>query len=195
MTGLSGSGATVFLPAFITPSSLFEQLPASPDFLFLFYLPIGALLFILVSFSLIAWWIRKSHRSGRKAVRPLAPVLNGGEKALYERLQQLVAGRPVNVFAKIRVIDVIQTTQVQGLSSRERQYSYTAHFDFLLVDANSMMPLVAVELDGSIHQSDGATQRRDAMKDRICQLAGLPLLRVRFGKWEALEQIQQFLPR
>lgn len=57
------------------------------------------------------------------------------------------------------------------------EFMRKAHFDFVVTDdSTSAKPLVAIELDGPSHQAE-QQKRRDALKDEICRLAGLPLWR------------------
>ena len=55
------------------------------------------------------------------------------------------------------------------------------HADYVLCDAQTMQPVMIVELDDASHQSASA-QKRDADKDRACAAAGLPLVRVRAAR-------------
>jgi very-short-patch-repair endonuclease len=51
------------------------------------------------------------------------------------------------------------------------------HVDFVICDAGTMQPVLAIELDDSSHQSAKAKET-DAFKDDVFKAAGLPLLRV-----------------
>lgn len=55
------------------------------------------------------------------------------------------------------------------------------HADFVLCEAETMQPVMVVELDDKSHGSAEA-QRRDADKDRALGAAGLPIVRVRAAK-------------
>jgi len=54
------------------------------------------------------------------------------------------------------------------------------HVDFVVCDAATMQPLLAIELDDSSHNSAKARET-DAFKDEVFKAAGLPLLRVPAG--------------
>jgi very-short-patch-repair endonuclease len=56
------------------------------------------------------------------------------------------------------------------------------------------LTIAAVELDGKQHDTDPLTQPRDRLKDSLCHKAGLPLIRVRWGAWQALESLVPLLP-
>lgn len=52
------------------------------------------------------------------------------------------------------------------------------HFDFVLIDAETTRPLLAIELDDRTHDRPDR-RRRDGFVEAACDAAGLPLLRVR----------------
>src|SRR5262249_40916153 len=64
------------------------------------------------------------------------------------------------------------------VTSAERSYWFKAHLDFVVFDAETSEPRFAVEYDGRQHVTDAEQMRRDEMKDRLCEMAGLPLLRI-----------------
>lgn len=51
------------------------------------------------------------------------------------------------------------------------------HFDYVLIDANSFCPLLAIELQDRSHKTK-AGQLRDAKKNVACSTAGFPLIRI-----------------
>jgi hypothetical protein len=54
------------------------------------------------------------------------------------------------------------------------------HVDFVICEARTMQPLLAIELDDASHERADRIAR-DAFVDRVFEVAGLPLLHVRFA--------------
>jgi very-short-patch-repair endonuclease len=56
------------------------------------------------------------------------------------------------------------------------------HVDFVLADASTLEPRLAIELDDRSHGRPEAKER-DAFKDAVLAAAGMPLLRVVTGRF------------
>ncbi|SDJ21686.1 Protein of unknown function [Natribacillus halophilus] len=54
-----------------------------------------------------------------------------------------------------------------------------AHIDLLIFYKVGKDPVAAIEVDGSHHDYDGETKKRDRLKERILDKANIPLLRLR----------------
>ena len=93
------------------------------------------------------------------------------------------------VTPKMRVLDTLEPTRMAALTQPERDYAFRAHFDLVLVETRGFRPVAAVELDGATHAQDPLTMARDRLKNSICEKVGLPLLRVRWGDWDALSTL------
>jgi very-short-patch-repair endonuclease len=63
------------------------------------------------------------------------------------------------------------------ITNEQWSYATRAQFDFVVCNATTYMPDFAVELDDPTHRKPEA-QRRDRMKDALCEAAGLELLRI-----------------
>jgi len=93
--------------------------------------------------------------------------------------KELKASGGYLVHTKPRLTDVIDADDANWRPV-QIEFMRKAHFDFVGTDDSAnVKPLVAIELDGPSHQRNEQT-RRDALKDEICKLAGLPLWR--FGR-------------
>ncbi len=104
------------------------------------------------------------------------PFLNYSEQRVL-RIADGVLGAPnYRVFSKPRLADVLKP-EVNELSYPEKRFSSQAHFDFVVVDGKSTIPLFALEFDGPYHKDVGQ-KLRDIRKNRLCSLARFPLLRV-----------------
>lgn len=124
----------------------------------------------------------------------LVAVMNDGERALLDRLEEIVAGRRVRICPKMRLKDVIPNV-ISEADHDDLRYALMAHFDLVCLNEDTLRPLAVVELDGKHHMSDPDTIRRDRQKERLCRLARLPLIRVQYGKWHILrDQLRPLLP-
>ena len=116
-------------------------------------------------------------------------LVNFHEKVTDRLLSTVATDTGDRLLAKVRLADVIDVEHVTG---RAKQYALAAHLDFVMVHAETSAPRFAVELDGSQHWDDPVVRERDRIKDELCELAGLPLLRItsdltrREGRWTVL---------
>lgn len=101
-------------------------------------------------------------------------VLIFREPAVHSILLRQLSQKGFRIYPKVRLADAI--CKVDYLSTREFQYFTRAHFDFLVVKADDM-PVFAVEFDGGGHAEPEAVEC-DVLKNRVCNRAALPLLRV-----------------
>jgi hypothetical protein len=112
-------------------------------------------------------------------------VLVFRESAVHTILLRQLATKGCRVFPKVRLDDAIAKDGY--LEPREFQYFRSAHFDFLVLDQH-YMPVFAVEFDGAGHQEPYAIER-DVIKNRICNRANLPLLRVTGAEISEADQL------
>jgi very-short-patch-repair endonuclease len=117
------------------------------------------------------------------------PLFNYTEQKVL-RIADAVLGAPkYHVFAKVRVADALKP-EVDELSYGDQAFLFRAHFDFVVIDRKSKLPLFAIEFDGPYHK-DATQIRRDIRKNRLCHVASFPLLRV--GKAHLYEHDQATL--
>ncbi len=101
-------------------------------------------------------------------------LLTPSEKAFYAALL-LAAGRRYVIFAKVRFADLCQDLDRWTDTTAFNQVS-SKHVDFVLCDATTFRPVLAVELDDRSHLR--ANRRdRDALKDRVFRTMGLGVYR------------------
>ncbi|MBI5295345.1 MAG: DUF2726 domain-containing protein [Chloroflexi bacterium] len=101
--------------------------------------------------------------------------LSPAEFSFYKVLSSLVGAR-LTIQSKVRLADVFfvaHPNENMGLFNRIAQ----KHLDFLVCDSSTMKPLFGIELDDSSHKRNDR-QERDEFVENVCQVAGLPLLRV-----------------
>lgn len=124
-------------------------------------------------------------------------LVNSYESAADRMLREIADEQGDRVTLKSRLADVIDVDGMIGLSRRVKTYALAAHLDFVMVDKETSRGRFAVELDGRQHFSDSATLERDALKDELCERAGLPLLRItsdfarKVGRWRVLSYLAE----
>jgi hypothetical protein len=133
---------------------------------------------LLVAVLLLAWVLGRvsggtsaaGRSRGPSGVRGVVPICSDGELAFLAVLESVLP-EGVRVLCKVRVADVIETFGADFRTVSQK------HFDFVICDGETLLPLLAVELDDKSHLTATA-QRSDAVKNGVCAAAGLPLLRV-----------------
>ncbi|BDT88525.1 DUF2726 domain-containing protein [Nocardia cyriacigeorgica] len=123
----------------------------------------------------------------------LRTVLNRSESGVDQLLSEYAHENGYRVLVKMRLRDVIDASDF-ARNNREKNFLWTSHVDFIIVDTSTNIPVLAVEYDGPSHTSASQVER-DQIKDRLCRKSGLPVLRIdssyarREGKWNVLKYI------
>lgn len=121
-------------------------------------------------------------------------VLNLRESAVDRILADYADENGYRISLKMRLRDVIDIDDLP-LGAKERNFAFTSHLDFVAFDAESHLPVLAVEYDGPQHLTDQRQIERDRIKDKLCEAAELPLLRIdnlftrKEGRWRVLRYI------
>lgn len=121
-------------------------------------------------------------------------VLNFRESAVDRMLAKYADENGYRISLKMRLRDVIEIDDLP-LGAKERNFAFTSHLDFVAFDAETHLPVLAVEYDGPQHLTDHRQIERDRIKDKLCEVAELPLLRIdnlftrKEGKWRVLTYI------
>jgi hypothetical protein len=97
-------------------------------------------------------------------------ILTKGEKVVLTTAEVVASSIGAEAFPKLRVADVIEIEN-SGISDNLYSYALRAHFDVVICRNN--YPIMAVEFDGTGHDS-----RNDAKKAELCERFQLPLVRV-----------------
>jgi hypothetical protein len=105
----------------------------------------------------------------------LKRLLNRAEENTFRILQGACRVDDACVHAKVGLREIFNFLD-SSLTRELRNYCFTAHFDFLITDAQ-FSPLFAVEFDGPMHHCQ-EQKLRDARKNTLCKIFGLPLLRI-----------------
>jgi hypothetical protein len=104
-------------------------------------------------------------------------LLTRGEQAFYYPLMMALRGE-YHVSCKVRLADVAPYDGYPAGEARWFKRIKGYHIDFVICDAYSMAPLLAIELDDARHNE--ATQvERDKFKNEVLRAAGLAICRIR----------------
>jgi len=125
---------------------------------------------------LLAAWLVRYFVEPTVYIESVQSLVTPAEQKFYEALDEVIDGR-LMILSKVRVADLLCVTSESG-PARQRVFRSIAckHVDFLLVEAQNLRPLAAVELDDSTHRR-GDRRKRDELLDDLFQKAELPLLR------------------
>ncbi len=103
-------------------------------------------------------------------------ILYFREPEVHTVLLRQLSRKGYKIYPKVRLEDVIGNDPGEHLSEREFKFLSRAHLDFVVTKEDTAV--FAVEFDGIHHMQDPAAIERDAIKNRLCKSAGLPLLRI-----------------
>jgi hypothetical protein len=134
------------------------------------------------------WLLRALRRRRARQVDTSLPyvavpsLLSRPEHAFYQVLLSLTAPEHL-VAPKVRLADLARVDKARypdGTPEEHRAFRQVAplHVDFVLCERQSLRPVLAIELDGTSHQTNARQIASDAWKQRILDHIGLPLLRV-----------------
>ena len=103
--------------------------------------------------------------------------LSTAEQVFFRVLKHVVDER-FEVLAKVRLLDLLWLPPQAPTKQKFRNMAQSKHADFVLCDPKTLVPVLVVELDDSSHQR-ADRQDGDAVKNRLLEDAGLPILRVK----------------
>ena len=164
------------------------------------FVPNELLLWVIVAALFIALAPLVLIRMFRKGAAPeafpyqkLDKLLTPAERSFFGALNQAV-GEQVQVFAKVRVADVIAPKKGLSRSGWQKAFNRISakHFDFLLCNKDDLSVLCAVELNDGSHQSVNR-QKRDAFLEQACNAAGVPLIQFPAKAGYELGQVKERL--
>ncbi len=117
-----------------------------------------------------------------------------GECDVKAILEDRLATTPYQVWGKVRLSSAIGREPNEHLPEDLFSYLTRAELDYLIIHRTPPnRPLLAVEFDGPHHDYDVDARRRDILKNRLCRMGGLPLLRVRYDEIKPLFARDSFL--
>ncbi|MCZ7611009.1 MAG: DUF2726 domain-containing protein [Ignavibacterium sp.] len=115
-------------------------------------------------------------------------ISNTSEILTYNEIYAELRETEYVIYQKLPIADVIDTSVKQFLTKKEKNFYEKSHFDFVITDKHHN-PVFAIEFDGPYHQIKEEVRLRDVRKNRICQVAELPLLRITDLELEKVDSI------
>ena len=104
-------------------------------------------------------------------------LVSRGEKATAGTLRRYFHGESHLILKDVQLRQVVRADR-REFRAGEWDYYRTATLDFLICnDDDDWSHELALEFDGPVHD-DPNQKRKDALKNRICSDAGLPLIRI-----------------
>jgi hypothetical protein len=116
-------------------------------------------------------------------------LLSRGEQRVDQILRKRLEDSGYRILPSVRLEDAIGKNPCEYLPPEEFGFLTRSHLDFLVVnDSYPLRPVFAVEFDGPQHE-EPLQKQRDVLKNRLCQRAGLPLLRVAAADIELFDEV------
>lgn len=94
---------------------------------------------------------------------------------LWNELAEIL-GMDYFLTTKVRIADVVKPLVV--MTDEEKNLLYKGHFDFVIYDRKTLVPMFVVECDGPTHELDSRAEFNDRIKDSISKKVKLPLVRI-----------------
>lgn len=100
--------------------------------------------------------------------------LSPAEFSFYKVLSSIVGTR-LTIQSKVRLADIFFVARPNENVAYFNRIAQK-HLDFLVCDSVTMKPVFGIELDDASHKQNNR-QERDDFVEKVCRVAGLPLLR------------------
>jgi len=104
-------------------------------------------------------------------------LLNTSEVITYTQIEKDLFESGYRIFPSLPLKDVIDNGIKKSLDRKGRLHFDSSHFDFVIYD-NAFSPVFAIEFDGPSHFEFEKKRKADIRKNKICQLASFPLIRI-----------------
>ena len=136
-----------------------------------------ALLVALVVLALLGFWASEMRRARRARYRR-GRFLSANEKAFLRALDRAL-GEGYRVFAQVRLAELadVEANTRDELGRAALSKVFGKSVDFVICEAASCEPVVAIELDDRSHLLP-QRRERDAFVNEVFNEIGLPLLRI-----------------
>jgi len=116
--------------------------------------------------------------------------LSPAEVSFFHVLQSILPPE-YHLVAKVRIFDLLFVRQPHKNQAARNRID-RKHVDFVICRADTMDPVLAIELDDKSHQRKDRKDR-DAFVDQAFQAAALPLVHVPAAKGYQLKAIQELI--
>jgi hypothetical protein len=147
---------------------------------------------VLLGIVMLAALAKKARGGlGVDIYRKQEQLFSAAELRFLAALDQAIAPGQ-RVLGKVRVADLVSVRA--GLNPKLRQIAINRvaqkHVDFVVCSGATLVPVCAIELNDSSHDSRAA-KRRDEFLSSVCSQVGLPLLVVKAARSYTTEEIRQ----
>jgi very-short-patch-repair endonuclease len=119
------------------------------------------------------------------------------ENLMYTLITNVLQDKGLNnleVAVRVPLKMIIRDTSLMTPSEKQYAMNMLTHVDFLIFDTIDKSPRLAVEVDGATYHAEGTKQaERDAMKNKIFNKYGLPILRFRTDGSDERERLSEVL--
>ena len=154
-------------------------------------------LFILAAVILALIILRMPKRQAGPQAFPYQSrefLLSPAERSFLGVLDQVLSNAAYRVFAKVRLADVVEVDK--GLKRSAWQSAFNSisrkHVDFVVCQSDNMAIVGAIELDDGSHEQRNRKDR-DVVVDKILEVAGISLVRVKAATAYAPNEIRGLL--
>lgn len=150
------------------------------------------ILFVIIVVLLVLKSTRKTSDEEIGPFRPRRFLLSKAELSFYKSLNLYLPKNRI-VMCKVGLKEVVDTASGEKVQrSKDWGRIKSKHLDFVIVNQDSSEILCCIELDDSSHNMQ-SVQKRDAIKDKALQSAGVKLHRVKASSSYSKEQILAIL--
>ncbi len=104
-------------------------------------------------------------------------LLNTSEVITYTQIEKDLFESGYRIFPSLPLKDVIDNDIKKSLNRKGKLHFENSHFDFVIYD-KVFSPVFAIEFDGPSHFEFEKKRKADIRKNKICQLASFPLIRI-----------------
>ncbi|MHB8089092.1 MAG: DUF2726 domain-containing protein [Anaerolineaceae bacterium] len=104
-------------------------------------------------------------------------LFNTSEYKAFVRLHEALEGEGFYIHPEMQIGKVLELGEDETISSKERKTFTNAFFDFVVYN-KKLFPEFVIEFDGPRHQTEVKNRQADIRKNRLCERADLPLLRI-----------------
>jgi hypothetical protein len=118
-------------------------------------------------------------------------LLHESEKKFYNILKNAIDDNLV-IIPKVRLADIVKIPREYKYNKSLWYKIQAKHVDFLLCNSYYLSPVMAIELDGSFHNTEEA-KKNDIFKNEVFEDVGLPLLRVERSSYYDIEKLKNII--
>lgn len=104
-------------------------------------------------------------------------LFNTSEYKAFIKLHEALEGEGYYIHPEMQMGKVLELDEHETISSKERKTFTNAFFDFVVYN-QQLLPEFVIEFDGPRHQTEIKNRQADIRKNRLCERASLPLLRI-----------------